>query len=672
MDRGNKFSSHFKWNSTKTKLIAGMTAVSIIPTISIAIISHLVTEDIITKEVSNSTAQVTKQASRSLDNKIDGVVSQLQLLADNVNFKEFYNDPSNAKFGYYLLDGTLRTNRDYAFVYFASTKKDMLSAPDSELPEDYDPTTRDWYLGALKNNGKVFYSEPYQDEGTGQVVLTISQTVKDNTGNLVGVMAIDLDMRNFSKSIEELKIGKHGYLTMLSPDGTYIYHPEEKKIGSDAVTKLSLWNDLKKNKEGYSEYKSDGEDKFSAFTTNDKTGWKFVSELNYSEINDNASKIGNIGWILTSIFGVLSALSAFFIGRRIANNINAVKDALETASKGDFTARVKVNTKDEFKDLEQSFNKTMEQLSRSLRKVEESSRAVLETSGHLSEMTKETNASLSEVATAIEEIAQGANLQVNNVNESSDQMRELSQQLDGISASTITMNDASQLSMVLTSKGLEQVEMLTGKSSETKVATNEVTAIVKEVDGRMEEINEIIGAITKITDQTNLLALNASIESARAGEHGRGFAVVANEVRKLAEQSRTSAEEIKRIVDSIKAVVKKAVEAMEMTNQAVTEQDVTVTETKAIFNDILSAILELSQKVGEVQGSIYESQENKESVSLQIESITAVSQQTAAATEEVSASAEEISATMSSFTQYAAGLKELSEQLEQELEKFKL
>ncbi|NRD79392.1 methyl-accepting chemotaxis protein [Bacillus sp. BRMEA1] len=660
----------FKWNRVNHKLVAGMTAVAIIPTITIAIISNVVTQNIIDKQTTQNNLQLSEQISTSLDYKIEGVANQVHLLANNINFTQYYQNPMNSQYGYYLLDGTLKTNKDYAFVYYGTSKKELLSAPTTELPKDYDPTQRDWYQGAVAKDGKIFYSEPYKDEGTGQLVLTIAQAVKDQSGNIVGVLGIDLNMDNFSKAMEKIKIGNKGYMTIVGDDGKYIYNPDAKKIGTDFPK--NIWNNVNKDDEGSSNFQLNGSDEFSTFTTNKNTGWKFISIEDRSEITQTANSIRNIGWILTAIFGVLSALSAYILGKRISKNINTVKSALETAAQGDFTARVSVNTNDEFKDLEESFNDTMEQLSISLRKVGETSKTVFDTSAHLSMMTSETNAALSEVALAIEEIAQGANLQARNVQTSSDQMRDLSNQLDDVHVSTEDMNSVSQRSMELSSKGLERIVLLSEKSTETKSHTSEVASIVKEVDVRMEEINSIINVITKITDQTNLLSLNASIESARAGEHGKGFAVVANEVRNLAEQSRASAVEIKKIVDSIKSVVKNAVHAMERTNMAVNEQDEAVIETKAIFDQIQSAINDLAQKVTDVEMSIKDSQTNKEVVSQEIESIIAVSQQTAAATEEVSASTEEISATMNSFTQHSYGLKELSAQLDDEIKKFKL
>ncbi len=67
----------------------------------------------------------------------------------------------------------------------------------------------------------------------------------------------------------------------------------------------------------------------------------------------------------------------------------------------------------------------------------------------------------------------------------------------------------------------------------------------------IEQSDQMINAVNKITNQIKILGLNANIEAARAGEHGRGFAVVASEVQKLSDDTARFAKEISDLLQSI-------------------------------------------------------------------------------------------------------------------------
>jgi methyl-accepting chemotaxis protein len=75
---------------------------------------------------------------------------------------------------------------------------------------------------------------------------------------------------------------------------------------------------------------------------------------------------------------------------------------------------------------------------------------------------------------------------------------------------------------------------------------------MSDISNQVENINEAIAIIDKITMQTNILSLNAAVEASTAGDAGKGFAVVAQEVRNLASQTAKASKDIQVIVEKAK------------------------------------------------------------------------------------------------------------------------
>ncbi|QSS99656.1 methyl-accepting chemotaxis protein [Pontibacillus sp. ALD_SL1] len=669
----SKKARKFKLNTVKSKMIVVMSLLAIIPLLTLGIVSIMKTEAIIKNEVKESSLQVVREVDNGLTNLFEGIEGQMNLLASNINFTDYYSNENNSTYASYLLQGTRDTREDYKHVYFATDRGDLLMAPkeaSSSLPDDFDPTSRPWYKNAVGQQGELIIGEPYQDESTGNTIVTLSKSV-EKEGKVAGVIGIDINLTDIAKMTNDIVIGHEGYVVLVGNNGQLITHPDTSLIGSDTLKEIGIWAHLSQNVEGTKEYTYNEEHKASVFTTNEVTGWKVLSTLENSEFAQRTSSIKTITLVMCIVFVIIALLTAWIVSQKISKNINKVRSSFNQAAEGDLTTRVSLKANDEFKDLEHSFNEMMDDLSSALSSVESSSNTTLETATYLSTITTETSASITQVASAIGDVAEGASSQAENSQKSSEEMSELSNQLDQIAEATEEMNQVSTHSADLGTSGLKQVEILTQKSQETKDSSQTVGSIVEEIDSNMQEINAFVTTISNITEQTNLLALNASIEAARAGEHGKGFAVVAEEVRKLAEESKASANQVTSIIEKIQTVVDQAVQAVGETNGIVEDQEDAVKQTKTIFSDIVTALNGVATQARTVKESVVISQENKEAVLGEIQNISALSQQTASSSEEVSASSEEISATMEEFAKHATGLQDLSQHLDQEMKKFK-
>ena len=236
-----------------------------------------------------------------------------------------------------------------------------------------------------------------------------------------------------------------------------------------------------------------------------------------------------------------------------------------------------------------------------------------------------------EIAQAVADVAQGAERQVQMVDEARRSAEETV-------AAAAEAREAAESGMSAAEKASEAIRAV-GDSA------GSVTATMRGLAERSEEVGGIVETINGIAEQTNLLALNAAIEAARAGEQGRGFAVVAEEVRKLAEEAQTAAARIAGLIREIQQETMTAVEAVEASARRTDESTTIVEEARQAFATITDGIRGVSERIEQIAKVTVEVAAVAEQFSASTEEVSASVQETSASTQQVAASANELART---------------------------
>lgn len=565
------------------------------------------------------------------------------------------------------------TNKqDYLNVYMGLNNKQLLLYPAATLPKDYDPTKRDWYMGALKNTGKIYFSKLYTDIATGQTVLSISKAVVNNN-NVIGVVGIDLNLTHLLKEIENTKVGTNGYIVVLDSNGTVIMHPDKTRLNTPSVLKSHL-SEIKKNKTGEISYIYKGDKKIALYIKDDLTGWTYFSALSTNEIWGPINKIRNEVIFYVTIITILAVLLSLVFSIRLSRSVKSIVLMMSKLEKGDFTGKLNIKSifAKEIGLIADSYNKTLHSLSIMMKEVKASANEVNLSATNLSATSEQITSSINEVAEAIQQVAQGASEQAISLNNTVHELEGYSRGIEKLDNILNQIKENTDDAYSLSTLSADKVENLLSIITDTKEAINLMFNEIKKFETKSSSIAEIIQTIKSISDQTNLLSLNASIEAAKAGEFGKGFSIVAQEIRKLSEQTKVAADQVKKLIIEIMENTKSIFVTSESVNDAMQKQINRVDDTVITFNDVIAKINSIAPMVNEAFEVMKQNKEANKIIFSNVEKIAAVSEEASSSSEEIAASSEEINAGSQEIASTAQSLVFISNKLVEEVDKFKL
>ena len=410
--------------------------------------------------------------------------------------------------------------------------------------------------------------------------------------------------------INSMKVGKSGYVYLISSDGTLLIHP--KKEGK-SLKQTSYGAHIISHKEGGTyEYISSttGQDKIAAFSYIPEWDAWIVPGVNkadyYNELQSDFLFYFSI--ILFAVVLVLAFIN-FTIGRKILRSIFSIQDVAQDLSNGDGDLNKRLPydkaSRGELDELSCNINRFIEKIEKTIKGIKSSSHYQASLSVALSKIMKELDKKTVETNTIAKETEEHLNgvrtLLEGNVNDSKEILT------------------TSQESKSALNKADDRVNNIIEKISTTAENTQELNDDFKKLIVDTENLKTITTVIKDISDQTNLLALNAAIEAARAGEHGRGFAVVAEEVRALSERTNKAINEIEVslsvLVQSMGATTERIESNSDVVDGLVTEGQ----EIKNDFNLVNDAIVKNVTISNESQTSMLEMQEDIISIIKDIE-----------------------------------------------------
>ncbi|TWC06674.1 methyl-accepting chemotaxis sensory transducer with Cache sensor [Pseudomonas sp. SJZ085] len=537
----------------KQKLTWAFATIACLPVILVAVLVVLNLRDAAKTNFLDSSGREIRQIDNGMKTFFDGISQNVEFFAKDpriVAAKDLKNYssadaaqtplPETNKQILDIFDRFAKSHPTTAYLSVGLADGGYASWPDDPKISNYDPRVRPWYKAAIASPGVTVRTDAYYWAPDDISLIGIVHTVSDAAGKLVGVVGLDVSLKQLTELVKNIKLGESGYLMLIEGNGNVLVDASDAKHNFKPLADLGPnYAALAKSSDGVTQVEIDGVSYMVNIVTSKSLGWRFIGLIKSDEVMAEASSltwlIAIIAAVLAVIFAVVGASFASVIVRPIRGVANGLQEIAE--GEGDLTRQLSVQGKDETATLASWFNQFLGMIAQLVQRIGSASSDLQSAAADTSEVATNMNEAAGRQRQAVELVSTAFNEMVATANEVA---RSCSQAAASADTGYRDVHD-----------GQHHIGEATGSVLKLSEDLQQSTQTMQALEQDSKNINTILDTIRSIAEQTNLLALNAAIEAARAGDQGRGFAVVADEVRALARRTADSTGEIDSLLGNL-------------------------------------------------------------------------------------------------------------------------
>ena len=346
-----------KKQSLATRLFAYLSIMLFVMVALIGSFYFIKSSEVFHREVEDHTIHEIDTSSKYIEQYVSNLKSTSRSLSQSQAIKDFARQTTaeNEAAIHEWLETMLKSHPDFVSIRLVTKDGRLITTGmEEEMVTSADMMVQKWYQDALEHsNVPIIQSIKNQNN---QIVISISQEVKSNAGENLGVIRLDVDYHELEKYVKELSLGENGYAFVIQKNGTLIYHPDSEAF--ESVDKQMSVQEISNSP--MDSMVSD--DFFVHKSPIENSDWILVGVSSFSRFKEDSVKLLGI----VSVVGVLSLLicmlGIFTLIRYQLLPVKRLGQVMRRVEEGDTTIRAEQKGAQEFQVLAGTFNQMLERI----------------------------------------------------------------------------------------------------------------------------------------------------------------------------------------------------------------------------------------------------------------------------------------------------------------------
>ncbi len=293
-----------------------------------------------------------------------------------------------------------RTTHEFVnSVYMGRENGSFVRSHKRNQPTEYDPRLRPWYVLGKNNPGKIMRTAPYKSVTSSDINIGNVTALLDDQGQFYGVVGIDVTLADLTKYIENVKVGRNGYMVLIDESGTFLANRNEdlRSQNINAIYRGNL-KTIFENRRGFTALTKESTKNYLFFYTSPELDWKLGIIIPVEEIESEVRNfVSRIILALVIALLLLSILTLLGLQKFVIKPLKKLTNGTDHITRtGNLDLQIDIQSKDEIGHLAKSFNEMINTLHTSESALKDSEKELRKHRDHLEELVEERTAELME------------------------------------------------------------------------------------------------------------------------------------------------------------------------------------------------------------------------------------------------------------------------------------